>query len=323
MSASRLFGIFYYLLSHRRTSAPELAARFEVSVRTIYRDIDALSAMGLPVYGVQGKNGGIFLLQRGLLERSAFTSAEQTQLLTALQSLPEDVRAEASGTLDKLSGLFQKEAPDWLQVDLSHWGSDTADRDKFQWIRTAILERRSLSFQYVSAHGERTQREVLPARLVFKDQAWYLQGWCLIREDYRTFKVSRILGLSVLDAVFDRVLAPPPIDGPGPSASPPRPVLLRITADMAYRVYDEFAPSDISIDPDGSFLAEIRFPEDRWLYGYLLSFGPSVEVLSPPEVRQKVCAMALDIARKAARPDGPCQGYCDKIASSRLEEASS
>ena len=196
-------------------TAAELAGRFEVSVRTIYRDIDALSAAGVPVYTTQGKGGGVALMDHYILDRAAFTEEEQRQLLTALQSLPEAARAGADETLAKLSGLFRRRETDWLQVDLSRWGSVEADQRKFEALKTAILDRRAAAFTYVSSYGLTTDRRVLPARLVFKGQSWYLQAYCTEKEDYRTFKVSRILKLSVLAA--------PSLPRPSRTAASPAP----------------------------------------------------------------------------------------------------
>ena len=322
MSNPRLFALYHYLLERRQATAPELARRFEVSVRTIYRDVDALSAAGVPVYAVPGRGGGIALLDHCVLERAAFSQAEQAQLLTALQSLPDSVRAEAAGTLDKLAALFRQRAPDWLQVDLSHWGSAAPDHAKFQRLKQAILERRPISFRYMRSSGQAALRRVLPARLVFKGRAWYLQGFCLDREDYRTFKVSRMLDLAVQEESFDRPLVPPPIQAA--QAEPPFPVPLTLSFApwMAHRVYDEFAEDCIAPQADGSFLVQVVFPEDQWLYGYLLSFGAAVEVLAPASLRRRLGLLAREIARGCLDPDSACQVSCAKMEPSQFKEVS-
>lgn len=308
MSSGRLFEIVYLLLERRQMTAAELAGRFEVSVRTIYRDIDALSAAGVPVYTTQGKGGGVALMDHYILDRAAFTEEEQRQLLTALQSLPEAARAGADETLAKLSGLFRRRETDWLQVDLSRWGSVEADQRKFEALKTAILDRRAAAFTYVSSYGLTTDRRVLPARLVFKGQSWYLQAYCTEKEDYRTFKVSRILKLSVLDERFSRPLSPPPIENSGEPCPFCVTVRLRFTPAMAYRVYDEFDESCVTREPTGNLLVAVTLPDDNWLYGYLLSFGAMAEVLDPPAVRRRLAKMAADIWRKNAEPDMGCQG---------------
>ena len=174
MPSSRLFEIVYLLLQRRRMTAAELAERFEVSVRTVYRDIDALSAAGVPVYAIPGKGGGVALMEHCVLDRAAFSEGEQRQLLTALQSLPGDARLGAEEVLAKLSGLFRRSEPDWLQVDMSRWGSAGADNAKFDAVKSAILSHRVLRFPYAGSDGQTNWRRVCPARLVFKGRAWYL-----------------------------------------------------------------------------------------------------------------------------------------------------
>ena len=322
MSSGRLFEIVYLLLERRQMTAAELAGRFEVSVRTIYRDIDALSAAGVPVYTTQGKGGGVALMDHYILDRAAFTEEEQRQLLTALQSLPEAARAGADETLAKLSGLFRRRETDWLQVDLSRWGSVEADQRKFEALKTAILDRRAAVFTYVSSYGLTTDRRVLPARLVFKGQSWYLQAYCTEKEDYRTFKVSRILKLSVLDERFSRPLSPPPIEAGEPPEGFCIPVRLRFSPALAYRVYDEFDEGCVTRGADGSLVVSVSFPEDPWLYGYLLSFGLGVEVLEPERLRKRLALLAGKMAAHHGNHDTGCQDNCDRMESSQSQEES-
>lgn len=320
MSLSRLFEIVYLLLERRQATAQELARRFEVSVRTIYRDVDALSAAGVPVYTSPGRGGGISLLEDWVLDRAAFSSEEQARLLTALQSLPGAGDSANREILSKLAGLFGRREPDWLQVDLSRWGTAAADNEKFERLKDAIQGRRTIAFTYLSSYGATSQRRVLPARLVFKGQAWYLQGWCLTKEAYRTFRVTRMLELSVTGEAFDLPLAPPPIESDAPPGPFCVPVLLRFSPWMAYRVYDEFDPACITREEDGAVTVAVSFPEDGWLYGYLLSFGAGVEVLSPPALRARLGVLAREIWLGCGKPDAGCQGMWCTIGSSQTQE---
>ena len=297
MSAERLFQMVYLLLEHGHLTAGELAERLEVSVRTVYRDVDHLSAAGVPICAAQGKGGGVYLMEGYVLDRAAFTEAEQRQLLTALRALPGEDGGQALG---KLSALFRREEDDWLQVHLSRWGGqEDQDRQTFQALRRAIRQRQGVRFRYASSRGETLPREVLPARLVFKGQGWYLQGFDLLREDYRSFRLTRMLDLEVTDQTFHRELTPPDIDFPG--EVPPlfrADCRLRFEPRLAYRVYDEFRPESVTVLPDGRLEVEVSLPADDWLYGYLLSFGAGVEVLAPDAVRRKLAAMGEEIFRK-------------------------
>lgn len=294
MSSQRLFQIVSLLLERGRMTAEEVAETLQVSVRTVYRDLDVLSAAGVPIYTCQGKGGGVSLMDGYVLDRAAFTEEEQRQLLTTLQELPDQEDGQA---LCKLSALFHRREEGWLQVNLSRWGATHWDESLFPHLRQAILERRILRFNYASAQGGIRPCKVLPARLVYKDQAWYLQAYCLEQECYCTFRLTRILDLDLPGEVFHRWLEPPELEFDGDV--PPLfrlEVRLRFAPSLTHRVYDEFDLRCITPQPDGSLLVSSVFPEDNWLYSYLLSFGTGVEVLAPDSVRHTLAQMALDIA---------------------------
>ena len=168
MKNSRLFEILYLLVEKRAVTAGELAQRLEVSERTIYRDIEALSAAGIPVFTQQGQGGGIRLMDQFVLDKALLSQAQQNEILFALQA----VLAAGSGlekeTLAQLTALFHREGGDWLEVDFTDWGSGAAERETFTLVKRAILARRPLSFTYYSSAGEKSRRAVEPARLVFK-----------------------------------------------------------------------------------------------------------------------------------------------------------
>ena len=322
MPAGRLFEIVYLLLEHKRLTAQALAQRFEVSVRTIYRDIDALSGAGVPVYTTPGRSGGIFLLEDWTLDRAAFSPEEQTRLITALQSLPGADAPENRAVVDKLAGLFGQCAPDWLQVDLSCWGSSQAQADQFDQLKSAILDCRVITFTYFGSYRTE-QRRVLPARLAFKGQAWYLQGWCTVQNAYRTFRVTRMLALDVTGESFVLPQPPPSLElyqGPPPKLTAIR---LRFAPWMAYRALDLFGPACMTWEADGGLTAALSLSEDFWLYGSLLSCGTGVEVLSPPELREKLGALAREIVRqceKGNNVDTGCQGFSGILEASQRQE---
>ena len=319
MSAGRQFQMVYLLLEKGRMTANELAERLEVSPRTVLRDVDALSAAGVPVYTTQGAGGGVALLDGYVLDRAVFSDEEQRQLLTALQSLPGQ---EGEQALTKLSALFRRGQEDWLQVNLSRWGAADGDNEKFRLLKQAVLERQTLTFDYASSYGSTRPRKVLPARLVFKGQGWYLQAFDLEREDYRTFRLSRILSPAFTGEAFHRRLTPPDIDFD--REIPPLfrvEARLRFTPCMAYRVYDEFDQSCVTRQEDGSLLVETVFPEDQWLYGYLLSFGAGVEVLSPDTLRRRLAVLGQEIFRAHwSEPDTPCQVWPATMEPSQTKE---
>lgn len=287
MQESRLFKIMYYLLEKGKATAPELAEKFEVSVRTIYRDIDTLSSNGIPVYAVQGKGGGIALLENFVLDKAVVSKEEQQQIMAALQNMVQ-VSGDTDHLLSKLSALFRQDNPDWIEVDFSRWGKTEIDQKKFQLLKTAILNKRLLEFHYFNSCGKSGNRIVKPARLLYKSNAWYLQAYCIDKSDYRIFKISRIHDLILSGQTFTDTLTPPPSEPEQDQTETSYPLLkLRFSPETAYRVYDEFDQSQIQYGQNGDFIVSVHMPEDAWLYGFLLSFCGHVEILEPEYIKKR------------------------------------
>lgn len=284
MQESRLFKIIYYLLERGKATAPELAERFEVSVRTIYRDIDALSAAGIPIFSTQGKGGGVSLLEGYVMDKTIISGEEQQQIITALRSI-SGVSGDMDGLLLKLGALFRHTNTNWIEVDFTRWGSSKADQTKFNLIKEAVIHKRVLAFHYFGSYGDSRDRKVKPARLVNKSSAWYLQAYCMDKKDYRVFKLNRIQDVKQLDESFEELLQPPPIDSGAPDARYPS-VKLRFKAAAAYRVYDEFEHSGIELQTNGDLIVSQNLPVDAWLYGYLLSFCGNVDVIEPEYLKR-------------------------------------
>ena len=279
MKNGRLFEILYLLVEKRAVTAGELARRLEVSERTIYRDVDALSAAGIPVYAQKGKGGGIRLMDQFVLDRALLSGAQQDEILFALQA----IRATGGGeeALSRLSALFRREGGDWLEVDFSDWGSGAAERENFSLVKRAVLERRRLSFTYYSSAGEKSRRTVEPARLVFKSGCWYLSAYCQTRQAWRVFRLVRMEGLSLEEGTCPPRKPPERLEAPRADGYRGVDLRLRFAPSAAWRVRDYFHPREVSVRPDGRLLVACTFPEDQWLLSFLLSFGGQLEVLEP------------------------------------------
>ena len=286
MKNSRLFEILYLLVEKRAVTAGELAERLEVSERTIYRDIDALSAAGIPVFTQRGQGGGIRLMDQFVLDKALLSHAQQDEILFALQAILATGGGAEKETLARLTALFRREGTGWLEVDFTDWGSGAAERENFALVKGAILARRPLSFTYYSSAGERSRRTVEPARLVFKGGCWYLSAFCQKRQDWRIFRLMRMENLTAEEGTC------PPRRPPERLEAPPSPeyrgveLRLRFAPAAAWRVRDYFHPKEIIREPDGCLLVACNFPEDQWLLSFLLSFGSQLEVLSPAYWRE-------------------------------------
>jgi predicted DNA-binding transcriptional regulator YafY len=295
MKNNRLFQIVYLLLEKGAMTAPELSRALEVSVRTVYRDVEALSMAGVPVYATQGKHGGVSLMPGYTFDKALLSDEEQNQILYAIQSL-RAAEQPVDALLNKLGSLFQKQNANWIEVDFSRWGLTRTDSVRFERLKTALIGRRALKIVYCSSSGETNRREILPLKLVFKDKGWYLHAYCRMQEGYRFFKVSRIVELELLDERFDPPAEdPPPIDIEYPDLTSFSPVSLRFSPAAAFRVYDEFDRSSIVKEPDGGLRVSARLPLDGWVASYLYSFGAEVTVLAPESLRARLAAYAKTI----------------------------
>ena len=284
MQINRLLEIVYVLLRQKTVTAKDLAARFNVSQRTIYRDVDTLSLAGIPIYTEKGKGGGISLLPEFVLSKSILSEQEQNEILSALHGLSNVKTAETHQVLQKLSSVFNKSAANWLEVDFSDWGYQNGHF--FGSFKTAILERRIAEFDYYSTYGDKTRRRIEPMQLWFKSKSWYIKGFCLLRQDVRLFKLTRIKDLTVTDEFFAErnLLATAPNPGPDDHQKQDVALTLKIAPEMTYRVLDEFFEAEKQ--SDGSFIVNVTWPEDDWVYGFILSFGEHIEVLEPEHIRE-------------------------------------
>ena len=233
MQESRLFQIVYYLLDKGQATAPELAKRFEVSARTIYRDIDALSGAGIPVYAEAGRNGGIRLMSDFVLDQALLSWEEKQEILAALQSINITRNLTESQTLQKLSAMFALPSENWLEVDFSRWGNQGFDKEKFELLKTAVIHRRHVKIRYAGSGGDVGERTVQPYKLVYRAKAWYLKAFCTEKQDMRTFKLNRILELTLLEERFVRRGFP---EEPDDSEEDYPLITLRFPGEMAYRV---------------------------------------------------------------------------------------
>jgi predicted DNA-binding transcriptional regulator YafY len=289
MRVNRLLEITTLLLGRKSIPAKEFAERFQVSTRTIYRDVEELSAAGVPVYMSQGKGGGISLLETFTMDKTLISGQESDSLLLALQTLQATQFPGVRQLLARLEALFQRPAAeDWVLVEFSPWGSNPNEEDKFIEIKHAILQKETIRFDYVDARSEKSRRRVEPMRLIFKSHAWYLWGYCRERGDFRTFRLSRIKGLARTREGFVRRLSGFPEEEVHTAEKPLTHFRLRFAPEALARVYDDFDESLIVRAPDGSCEVNVDFVDDEWVYGFFLAYGCSMEILEPERCRREL-----------------------------------
>lgn len=288
MQIDRLFKIIYILLDRKTITARELSEKLEVSIRTIYRDIDTLSLNGIPIYTTKGKGGGIGILDSFILNKSLLSESDQNEILIGLQSLKVTKHLEADSLSSKLSSLFKKNNFNLIEVDLSSWGSSD-NGERFNLLKEAILGCKVVGFGYYSSYGVKTNRRVEPLKLCFKDKSWYLHGYCTLKNDYRLFKISRMAKISITDETFT-VRSDEDFSVVDLEESQCEMVNLKLlfSSQVAYRVYDEFPHESIVKNEDGSLSVIASYPKGAWIYGFILSFGSFVKVIEPKHIRETI-----------------------------------
>ena len=296
MKDNRLFRILYYILEKGKVTASELADKFEVSVRTIYRDIDSISSAGIPIYALQGKGGGIEIAEDFVLSKSLLSENEKQQIMSALKGLDNTAIQHENELLTKLSALFKMKSTNWIEVDFNNWQNNKLYEKTFDGIKSAILSKNIISFTYFSSNEKETSRSVKPVRLLFKSQDWYLYAFCLLRNDFRYFKLSRINNLEIHTEKFDDSFEDVILKKEMPHENTVH-IKVKFDRRVAFRVYDELN-GEITEDDEGNLYSEIEIPNDYNLYNYIFSFGDGAEVLEPKEIRMQIREIINKMAEK-------------------------
>ena len=276
MQVIRLLQTILILLSRKQVTAKELAERFQVSVRTVYRDVDALSLAGVPVYVNKGRNGGIFFDDSYHVSNALIDKEEQDDLFLALHLLQSVGLADTEELLKKMGTVY--DWSEWLEVDLSQ---TEITSQTFEKIKEALFNHCEINCVYHTEYGQTRLLSLAPKRVLYKYQTWYLLAWDSSKLDW---------GLFPLKQIRDVVLKEP-IDCPFPEEElvfPQLSVQLRFSKRIAYKKYAEFADFAWTDNPDSSFDATLNFTEFDDLYRFLIPLGKNVEILGPDWIREKV-----------------------------------
>lgn len=292
MKIDRLIGILSVLLQEEKTTAPELAERFEVSKRTINRDIEDLCKAGIPIRTSQGTGGGISIMDGYRMDRTILTSKDMQMILAGLRSLDSVSGSSYYGQLMEKIQAGSSEfitGRDSILIDLSSWYRDSL-APKIETIQDAIGDRRLIKFRYYAPSGEST-RTVEPYYLVFRWSSWYLWGWCLKRKDFRLFNLNRMDGVQKTGKTFEcRDATMPDLSNerifPGGIK-----VKALFDADQKWRLVEEFGSSCFTETDDGRLLFTADYTDMDNLITWIMTFGDKAEVLEPKEARKKIALM--------------------------------
>lgn len=297
MKMERLIAIITILAERKRIQAKELAEMFEVSKRTIYRDIETINLAGIPVFSTPGSQGGFQIVDQYKMDKKVFTTSDIVALLMGIESLAAlPINQEMLPTLAKLKSLIPHETNQEIQnrssqiaIDLTPWMESKPIQFFFDTIKEAIEKRFIITFIYCDRHNEKSSRNIEPYRLILKENNWYVQGYCQTREDFRLFKLSRISDLKVTSSSFSARELPAQYDSFSQKATEQQvPVTLKIDKAVMDQIMDHCNDNCILEEGDSYFIIQIPLIPAPFAYSVILSFGNQCECLEPKEFREEI-----------------------------------
>lgn len=297
MKVDRLVSIIMILLDKKRIGAQALADMFEVSPRTIYRDIDAINMAGIPICSTSGVGGGFEIMPDFKVDKKVFSTDDLSALLMGLSSLSGMIRGdELVHALAKVKSFIPADRAkdielkaNQIHIDLSPWMGNGDVRPYLEIIKAAIENSKLISFEYIGHKGNKTTRTVEPYQMVLKSNQWYCQSFCLERNDFRLFRLSRMTHLQMKDETFiPREYTRPQLDITDMVASMQTDIKLRIHRSVMDRVLDYCPIERFTPDGDEHYIVRYPFIEKDYYYDILLSFGDKCECLAPSHIRAEM-----------------------------------
>ncbi|MBN2401782.1 MAG: YafY family transcriptional regulator [Spirochaetes bacterium] len=295
MRIDRMLAITVMLLNRDRISARELAEKFEVSVRTIYRDIDAINLAGIPVVSYPGNDGGFGIMENYKIDRQLLTLNDMLTILSALKGINTGLKnSEVENAIEKISNLVPKEKAEEMElffrqmvIDIAPYGHSEKYKNNLKVIQRSIADNKLLRIIYTNIKGEKLERIIEPMTLIMRGYIWYLFAFCRERNNFRIFRLSRIKNIQVLEQNFTRKdQSHEKYINQKDETQPETPIVLKFSPAARVKVEDYFEEEQIEILENGDMIVRVSYPEDEWVYSFILSYGESVEVLEPPHIKK-------------------------------------
>jgi len=299
MKIDRLLGIVMILLQKDKVTAPYLAEKFEVSRRTINRDIEDLCMAGIPIITTQGGNGGISIADGYRIDKSVLTYDEMQNVVAALKGLGS-ITSEI-GTERLLNKFFVKQdnvlsVRDSIIINLSsHYKSGLTE--KIALIKEAIHNNSRISFRYYSNKGE-DKRIIEPYYLTFQWSSWYVFGYCMERKDFRIFKLNRLLELLDTKETFQPRDIPEERKDFDSYFSDEIQITVLFDESVKYRLIDDYGVESYSVTENGKLLFRMSFTNKEFMISWILGFGDKAEVLFPKGLKQEIKQIAENILKQ-------------------------
>ena len=287
MKLDRLIGIIAILQQKKQVTAPYLAEKFEVSRRTILRDLEVISRAGIPIVTTQGMGGGISIMEGFSLDTTVFTREELSAIFTGLKTLDTLLPASQAGRLaSKLGGESAVALSDYMMIDLSSFYRDSL-AEKMEQIKQAIETRRCITFHYYYSKGEADKR-IEPYMILFKWSNWYVFGYCKERQDFRMYKLRQLWELKVTDEIFSLREIPEERKQFGSFMTDDYMITAIYDPSVKYRLVEEYGPNCFTVMEDGRLYTKWGFTDPNRAISWFLGFGDQVVVTDPPEFVEKM-----------------------------------
>lgn len=290
MKIDRLLGILTQLLERKSVTAPELARRFEVSRRTIIRDIEDLDRAGFPIVTRQGSGGGISLMEGFHFDRKILRRDEMMQVITGLQGLSS---VSSNSRIDDLIKRLTSGMEHSITIDLSSFYKESLS-EKIELFNKAMKDRITVRFRYYSPSGEE-EREAEPLKIHYRWSDWYLFAYCLKRRDFRMFKLSRLWYPELTGSSFESRHIPEDIKEPGSHLKDD--ILLEVLFDKSVKhlIVESYGPSSFTERDDGKLLFRRGFTNRDYMISWLLQFGDQAVVIKPEALAGEIKRIASNI----------------------------
>lgn len=293
MKIDRLLSIVVMLLNRKKVTAKELSEKFEVSLRTIYRDIDSINAAGIPIIPYQGYNGGYCIMENYTVSKQLLTLEDMIAILSSLKSINHTfTNSNVSNAIDKIESVVPNDRAETIKrhleqyaVDILPWGVSDKHKNAIATVSSAIGQNLCIEFTYVKQGGVESKRTVEPMTIVFKGYGWYLFAYCQIKSDYRVFKIARMDDIIITNNQFTRraVSYENYFDFSNEKLVT---LVLKVKKEMKERLFESFERDQITVLDENNLIVTVDFPETPWVYTYLLGYGSYVEVLEPSHIRK-------------------------------------
>lgn len=295
MKTDRLLGIVMYLLNHGCTSARRLAAEFDVSPRTIVRDMEAIGMAGIPVRPVYGAGGGYELMEDFVLDKNVLTARDHGWIAAAVRAMESAYGGrEPAHALEKLPGA-NGAADVSVSVDISAAREDGRINEMLPLIETAVRQKRNIRFTYTNSRDETTRVQAEPALLEYRWYNWYLTAYYEKHRDFCMFKLLRMENVELTDIPNAHEFDATAWENGGASGESAE-VRLFCKANVRSKCREFLRGHVVREYANGDFEYSFRVPlHETFWFGAVLAMGGNVRVLAPEDVRARVLRTVREI----------------------------